>query len=144
MFSGINQLINYRRPIGLFAALGEGGIAEASINGGAFATLESTRETTSGRVTLSLGANAANQTSVVVRFRVNANSTLETYDVDNVAVSGTQGSGNAGRPAIGSRSTASAFPALRSPPRPGCCASMAMTIWSSPWSWAPPPCCSCW
>jgi DNA-binding beta-propeller fold protein YncE/mono/diheme cytochrome c family protein len=81
--------------------LGEGGVAEVSINGAAFTSLESTRATTNDRVTLSLGAAAANQSSVIIRFRVNANSTTESYDVDNVVVSGTQGSSNAGRPAIG-------------------------------------------
>lgn len=85
--------------------LGEGGVAEVSINGAAFTALESTRATANARVTLPLGTGAANQSAVVVRFRVNANSTLETYDVDNVVIVGTQGGSNAGRPVIGEFAT---------------------------------------
>ena len=82
--------------------LGEAGVASVSINGGAFVTLESTRSA-SGRATFPLGAAASNATQVVLRFNINANSTLETYDVDNVTVNGTRGGGNPGgpRPAIG-------------------------------------------
>ena len=82
--------------------LGEAGIAAVSINGGAFVTLESSR-TAAGRGTFSLGAAAANATQIVLRFSVNASSTLETYDVDNVVLSGTRGGGNPGgpRPALG-------------------------------------------
>lgn len=84
--------------------LGEGGIAEYSVNGGAFAQLESTRVTTSGRVSFALPTAAANQTSVVVRFRVNGNSSTESYRVNNVTVAGIStggGGGNASRPPIG-------------------------------------------
>lgn len=82
--------------------LGEGGIAEVSVNGGAYSQLESTRATTNGRVSFPLGAGAANQASVRVRFRISASSSLESYTVDNVVVSGTSGGGGGGtRPAIG-------------------------------------------
>ncbi|HEY5761042.1 MAG TPA: hypothetical protein VIU34_34705, partial [Steroidobacter sp.] len=82
--------------------LGEAGIAAVSINGGAFVTLESSR-TAAGRATFPLGASAANATRIVLRFSVNASSTLETYDVDNIVLSGTPGGGNPGgpRPALG-------------------------------------------
>ncbi len=82
--------------------LGEAGVAAVSINGGAFVTLESSR-TASGRATFALGSSAANATSIVLRFSINASSTLETYDVDNVVLSGTPGGGNPGgpRPALG-------------------------------------------
>lgn len=82
--------------------LGEAGIAAVSINGGAYVTLESSR-TAAGRVTFPLGASAANASRIVIRFSINASSTLETYDVDNVSLSGTRGGGNPGgpRPALG-------------------------------------------
>jgi DNA-binding beta-propeller fold protein YncE/mono/diheme cytochrome c family protein len=86
--------------------LGEGGIASVSINGGTYSTLESTRTTTNGRVSFSLGASAANQAAVRVRFRVDASLSSETYRVDNVSLTGTSGSGGGGggsaaRPPIG-------------------------------------------
>jgi YVTN family beta-propeller protein len=88
---------------------GEAGIAEVSINGGAYTQVESTQATTSSRVTFNLPSTAANQISVVVRFRVNANSQLESYRVNNVVVAGTAGTTNpptgAPRPAIGKFAT---------------------------------------
>ncbi|HEY0480183.1 MAG TPA: hypothetical protein VGD37_21830 [Kofleriaceae bacterium] len=72
---------------------GENGIAAVSINGGAFSNVESTRVTTRGHVSFALGAGAANQAQVVLRFRINANAANETYDVDNVTVEGTPDSG---------------------------------------------------
>jgi YVTN family beta-propeller protein len=97
-FNNISLTFN-RTTSGLDA--GEVGAAAISINGGAFTTVESL-QTASGAVTLALGPNAANQTSVVVRFNVIANSPFETYTVDNVVVNGTPGgNNNNGRPAIG-------------------------------------------
>jgi YVTN family beta-propeller protein len=83
--------------------LGEGGVAEYSVNGGSFSQIESTRVTTSGRVSFTLPTSAANQASVVLRFRVNANSSTESYRVNNITVAGTStgGGGNASRPPIG-------------------------------------------
>ena len=84
---------------------GEAGVASVSVNGGAFTTIESTRSTTNARVSFPLGAAAANQARVVVRFAVNASSLLENYEVDAVVVSGTRSGGPGGpggpRPAIG-------------------------------------------
>lgn len=77
--------------------LGEAGVASVSINGGAFATIESTR-TATGRATFPLGAAAANASQVVLRFSVDASSTLETYDVDNIVLSGTREGGGPGGP----------------------------------------------
>ncbi|HET7791806.1 MAG TPA: hypothetical protein VFL64_00355, partial [Rhizobacter sp.] len=85
--------------------LGEGGIAEVSVNGGAYTQLESTRITTAGRVTLALPSTAANQTSIQLRFRVSANSATESYRVNAIELAGTPsgggGGGSATRPAIG-------------------------------------------
>ena len=85
--------------------LGEAGVAEVSVNGGAFTAVESVR-TAAGRATFNLNANAANQASVVLRFRINSNSLLETYTVDNIVLSGVGGGGqpnpgNNNRPAVG-------------------------------------------
>jgi len=83
---------------------GEAGIAEVSVNGGAFTTVESVR-TASGRATFPLGANAANQAAVVLRFRINSNSVFENYTVDNITLTGVGAGapnpGNNNRPAIG-------------------------------------------
>lgn len=86
--------------------LGEGGIAEVSVNGGSYTQLESTRVTTSGRVTVNLPSAAANQSRVVLRFRVSANSSTESYRVNAITVAGTGsggggGGGSATRPALG-------------------------------------------
>ena len=83
--------------------LGEGGIAEYSVNGGAYSQVESTRATSRTRVTFGLSA-AANQSSVRIRFRVSATSVFESYTVDNIVVSGTSSGGGGGggaRPPIG-------------------------------------------
>lgn len=66
---------------------GEAGIASISINGGAFTTLESVQNA-SGARTITLPANAANQPNVRLQFAINANSTLETYTVDSIVLSG--------------------------------------------------------
>ena len=82
---------------------GEAGVAAISINGGAFTTVESL-QTATGRATITLPANAANQSSVVLRFSVIANSPFETYTVDNIVLAGVRGGnqpGNGNRPAIG-------------------------------------------
>ena len=81
---------------------GEVGTASISINGGAFTAVESL-QTATGRVTLALSANAANQSSVVLRFNVVANGPLESYTIDNIVVAGTPGGNQPGnnRPPIG-------------------------------------------
>ena len=86
---------------------GENGIAAVSINGGAFATIESTRSTTLGHATFPLGAGADNQVQVVLRFRVSANAGNESYDVDNVTVEGVAngGGGTGAPPPIGAFTT---------------------------------------
>ncbi|WP_161812172.1 poly(ethylene terephthalate) hydrolase family protein [Steroidobacter agaridevorans] len=71
--------------------LGEAAVASFSTDGSTFTQLESVR-TASGRVTLSLGAGANNQSRVFLRFAVNASSLLETYTVANIVLDGTGGS----------------------------------------------------
>jgi hypothetical protein len=68
--------------------LGEAGIAEFSTNGSTFTTIESSR-TAAGTQTFTLPAGAANQATLYLRFRIDANSSLETYTVANVTVQGT-------------------------------------------------------
>jgi DNA-binding beta-propeller fold protein YncE len=81
---------------------GEAGIASVSVNDGPFTVIESTTSTANARVTFALGASAANQARVVLRFAVSASTLLESYDVDSVLVTGTRGGGTGGpRPAIG-------------------------------------------
>lgn len=65
----------------------DGGYFEYAVNGGSFNRLEATTTTTRGRVQFSLPA-AANNASVTLRFRVNADASDETYTVDNVVISG--------------------------------------------------------
>jgi hypothetical protein len=69
--------------------VGETAVASVSANGGSFTPLESVR-TANGRVTFNLGA-AANNSQVVLRFQLNANSFFETYVISNIAVTGTSG-----------------------------------------------------
>jgi hypothetical protein len=70
--------------------VGETAVASFSTNGTTFTPVESLRSA-SGRVTLSLGAAAANQTSLLIRFRVNASSLFETYTIANVLLAGNTG-----------------------------------------------------
>ncbi len=70
----------------------ETAVASYSTDGTTFTTLESVRDA-SGRVTLSLGPDAANR-SVYLRFQLNANSFFESYTVANIVLSGTNGNGN--------------------------------------------------
>jgi hypothetical protein len=70
--------------------LGEAATASYSVNGSTYTTVESTR-TASGRVTFNLGAAAANQSQLTLRFAVNASSLLEYVTIDNVTLSGTGG-----------------------------------------------------
>ena len=74
---------------------GEAGIAEYSVNGGAYTAVESIR-TASGRVTFSLPSTVSNQSSVRLRFRINASLSSETYTVDNIRLEGTSGDGGGG------------------------------------------------
>jgi mono/diheme cytochrome c family protein len=80
----------------------EAGIAAVSVNGGAFATVESIR-IANGRATFPLGVNAANQSSLVLRFRITASNGQEIYQVDNVVVEGTAdgGAGGGDAPPVG-------------------------------------------
>lgn len=66
---------------------GEAGIAEFSINGSTYTTVESIR-TASGRVTFTLPAAAEGQTNLRIRFRINASLSSESYTVDNVRLEG--------------------------------------------------------
>ncbi|MFP3899631.1 MAG: alpha/beta hydrolase family esterase [Acidimicrobiia bacterium] len=69
---------------------GEWGYAEVSFDGGAtFTVIERTRDATRSRVTFALGAEAANQPDLVLRFRIAATSFYEEYEVDDVLVEGT-------------------------------------------------------
>jgi hypothetical protein len=70
--------------------LGETAVASFSTNGTTFTTAESVR-TAAGRVTLNLGAGAANQSSLFIRFRVNASSLFETFTIANVVLAGNDG-----------------------------------------------------
>jgi len=74
--------------------LGEATTVSYSVNGSTYTTVESVR-TASGRVTFNLGAAAANQGQLTLRFVVNASSLLEYVTIDNVTVTGT-GSGGGG------------------------------------------------
>lgn len=69
---------------------GEYGYAEVSVDGGTtWSLVERTQEATRRRVTFSLGAGAANQPDLVIRFRIDASLFSEEYEVDNVTVQGT-------------------------------------------------------
>lgn len=80
----------------------DSGIVEYAINGGAFTQLESTRNTDASTASFKLpgGVN-----SVILRFRVNALSSGESFTVNNVTLSGlpssASGSTSASRPAVG-------------------------------------------
>lgn len=69
---------------------GEAAVAAYSVNGSTYTTIESIR-TAAGRVTLNLGAAAANQTQLFLRFQVNASSLLESVSIDNVTLTGSGG-----------------------------------------------------
>ncbi|MBX3618710.1 MAG: hypothetical protein KF891_01780 [Rhizobacter sp.] len=90
--------------------LGEAGLAEYSVNGGAtYTTLESTSSATQARASYTLPATAAGIASLRIRFRVSANSALESYTVNNVVLEGTPAGGGTGggapRPAVGKFAT---------------------------------------
>jgi hypothetical protein len=74
---------------------GETAVASFSTDGSNFTPLESVR-TASGRVTLSLGAGADNQSRVFLRFATNASGLLETYTVTNIVLDGTGGNPDPG------------------------------------------------
>lgn len=99
-FTGISVSF-FRDTAGLDT--GEAGIAEVSINGGAFTQIHSSRSTISSTVTIPL-STSANNSNIQLRFRVNGSSSTETSTVNNVVVSGTPGTNNpptGSRPAIG-------------------------------------------
>ncbi len=70
---------------------GEAGVAEYSIDGSSWNALESTRATTTGRVSVNLPANAAGQAGLRIRFRIDASLSSETYSIDNIQLTGTSG-----------------------------------------------------
>ncbi|HEX3139839.1 MAG TPA: hypothetical protein VHQ87_07280 [Rhizobacter sp.] len=69
---------------------GEAGIAAFSVDGVNYTNLESV-QSASGATTVSLPSVAANQSQLRLRFRVNANSALETYTVASLTLQGTTG-----------------------------------------------------
>lgn len=71
---------------------GEAGIAEYSTNGSTFTVLESVR-TASGSHTVTLPATAAGQSSLTLRFRINASLSSENYTVDSIRLEGTPDGG---------------------------------------------------
>ena len=72
---------------------GEAGIAEFSTNGSTFTALESSR-TASGTTTIALPTSANGQSSVTLRFRIDASLSSETYTVDTVRIDATADSTN--------------------------------------------------
>jgi DNA-binding beta-propeller fold protein YncE len=70
---------------------GEAGIAEVSVNGGAFTPISSSTNALSATTTVALPASAANQTSIQLRFRVDANSSTESFTVSSLTLTGTTG-----------------------------------------------------
>lgn len=87
-FTNVTLSFNRTTP-GLEAS--ETAVASFSTDGASFTPIESVR-TASGRVTLSLGASAENQSRLFIRFALNANSRLQTYTVANIVLEGTGGS----------------------------------------------------
>ncbi len=80
---------------------GESATASYSVNGGPFTVLESIG-VTSGEITLNLGANAANQSQVRLRFAIDASSYFERYDIASLEVTGI-GEGGSGDHGLTSR-----------------------------------------
>jgi hypothetical protein len=71
---------------------GEYGYAEVSSDGGAtWTVVERTQTSTGSTVSFQLGAAAADQPDLVVRFRIGANSYYEDFEVDSVRITGTAG-----------------------------------------------------
>lgn len=73
---------------------GESGVAELSINGGAFNQIYSTTAS-SEQASVSLGSTASNA-NIQVRFRIIASSYFETMTVDNIVIQSGTGGGNGG------------------------------------------------
>lgn len=84
-YTGITLTFS-RTTAGLEAT--EAGVAEFSTNGSTYTAIESIR-TANGSVTFALPAAAAGQATLYLRFRITANSALETYTVDSVRLEGT-------------------------------------------------------
>jgi dienelactone hydrolase len=74
---------------------GEAGTAEFSTNGSTYTVIESIR-TASGRVTFNLPTAAQNQSSLRLRFRINASVSSENYTVDNIRLEGTSSGDDGG------------------------------------------------
>lgn len=91
-FTGITLTLT-RTTTGLDS--GEAGIAEFSTNGSTYTVIQSL-QTASGAVTLNLPATAGGQSSLRLRFRVNASSSTEYFTVDSIRLEGTPGSGGGG------------------------------------------------
>lgn len=68
---------------------GEAGIVEFSTNGSTYTVLESSN-TASGPATFALPTTAAGQATLYIRFRVNANSSTESYTITNARIEGTR------------------------------------------------------
>ena len=77
---------------------GESGTAEYSLDGATWSALESTRTSTSGRVSFNLPAGAAGITSLRLRFRIDASLSSESYRVDNIELTGVPGDTGGGTP----------------------------------------------
>lgn len=73
--------------------VGEGGTAAFSTDGVNWTELETTRVTTTGRVSFNLPASAAGQSALRLRFSIDASLSSETYTVDNIQLTGTVGTG---------------------------------------------------
>jgi dienelactone hydrolase len=93
---------------------GEAGIAEFSTNGSTYTVIESIR-TASGRVTFNLPTSAQNQSSLRLRFRINASLSSENYTVDNIRLEGTSSDDGGNSYAKGPDPTKSMLEASRGP-----------------------------
>lgn len=104
-YTGIT--VSYDRvTAGLYTSVGDTGIFEYRIGNGTYTRLESTTNTTPGRVTFALPSAAANST-VTLRFRIAGVSAKESFTVNHVTVTGTTvGTGSAAKaPPVGEFTT---------------------------------------
>jgi DNA-binding beta-propeller fold protein YncE len=103
-----------RVTAGMLTALGDGGVAEYSVNGGAYSRLEITRIKAQDHASFTLPA-AANNASITLRFRTVGVVANEIFTVNNVTVTGTPtvvdggtgggGTGVSSAPALGEFTT---------------------------------------
>lgn len=95
--------------------LGEAAIVSYSTNGSSYTTISSERNAT-GSFTFNLGTAAVNQTQLYLRFAVDANSTYETYAVDNIVLTGEgEGGSTTCTTCIGPDPTVASLEAARGP-----------------------------